>query len=178
MPNWCENDLRIKADANTMNHIKELIGLARDEPTFDFNTLIPYPEPWASMDKECPGILRDNPGALSMDEYELKWHTRSDGYNAGGYHWCCDNWGTKWNACDVSVEEVNDSTIIIHFDTAWGPPEPIIKKLMLEFPRARMRLNYYEGGCAFKGTIASAPTRDGPPHITESSSTYRGRRGG
>ena len=30
------------------------------------------------------------------------------------YHWCIDNWGTKWNACESSKASEN----IIVFDTA------------------------------------------------------------
>ena len=41
------------------------------------------------------------------------------------YHWCIDNWGTKWNACDAYKASDN----IVIFDTAWSCPEPIIQKL-------------------------------------------------
>jgi len=38
------------------------------------------------------------------------------------YDWCCENWGTKWNACEVYVDE--DS---ISFQTAWSVPDPILE---------------------------------------------------
>ena len=37
-----------------------------------------------------------------------------------------DSWGTKWNACDV---DINEQDCIISFDTAWYMPEPIFRKL-------------------------------------------------
>lgn len=38
------------------------------------------------------------------------------------YNWCIENWGTKWNASEVYVE--ND---VISFQTAWSVPDPILE---------------------------------------------------
>lgn len=38
------------------------------------------------------------------------------------YDWCCENWGTKWNACEVCMGR--DS---ISFQTAWSVPDPILE---------------------------------------------------
>lgn len=46
------------------------------------------------------------------------------------YDWCCENWGTKWNACYCNVciiPETDD--YIIEFSTAWSAPHNIIKKV-------------------------------------------------
>ena len=40
------------------------------------------------------------------------------------YDWCCENWGTKWNACEVYV-----SNRMISFQTAWSAPDPIYEAL-------------------------------------------------
>lgn len=40
------------------------------------------------------------------------------------YRWAIDNWGTKWNACSVSVGEKS-----IYLNTAWSFPAPIFEKL-------------------------------------------------
>lgn len=48
------------------------------------------------------------------------------------YDWCCDNWGTKWNA--YSNEQEDEDTII--FETAWSNPEPIMLKLSEIYPEA------------------------------------------
>ena len=42
----------------------------------------------------------------------------------GWYEWSCDNWGTKWNACDP--ENSDDA---IYFETAWSTPYAAIKAL-------------------------------------------------
>lgn len=40
------------------------------------------------------------------------------------YDWCCNNWGTKWNAHHV---EIYDNTM--RFATAWSFAEPIMRRL-------------------------------------------------
>lgn len=53
------------------------------------------------------------------------------------YSWNVENWGTKWNAYDISRE--NDT---IKFHTAWGHPFPVIKELSLLYPTDVMLVKY------------------------------------
>lgn len=46
------------------------------------------------------------------------------------YEWCSKNWGTKWNACDSSIEDADT----IEFCTAWSAPLPIVAELSRKFP--------------------------------------------
>lgn len=42
----------------------------------------------------------------------------------GWYDWNIRNWGTKWEATDVELEEyLNYGYIVYRFNTAWSPPE-------------------------------------------------------
>lgn len=50
------------------------------------------------------------------------------------YGWACENWGTKWNACDTRINGEDE----IQFDTAWSNPEPVIKKLAEKYPDAQI----------------------------------------
>jgi hypothetical protein len=52
--------------------------------------------------------------------------------HADWYSWRCENWGTKWNACNVCAKSPNSNSI--SFDTAWSAPHPIIEKLTQLFP--------------------------------------------
>ena len=45
------------------------------------------------------------------------------------YGWCCEHWGTKWNAYDRSCEGKE-----ISFHTAWSAPHPVIEKIAEMFP--------------------------------------------
>lgn len=38
------------------------------------------------------------------------------------YDWCIKYWGTKWNASDSHVEDIDDEKVMITFDTAWSAP--------------------------------------------------------
>lgn len=49
------------------------------------------------------------------------------------YDWNCANWGTKWNAYDVSVVREDDERAFITFLTAWSFPEPIFDALFDKF---------------------------------------------
>ena len=45
------------------------------------------------------------------------------------YDWCCENWGTKWNATNTYI--VDDTEI--EFSTAWSCPVNIFKELSRQF---------------------------------------------
>lgn len=62
------------------------------------------------------------------------------------YHWCCKNWGTKWNAMEVGADFG-----IVTFSTAWAPCSPVIAKLAELFPEAEFWFQYEECGCCFAG---------------------------
>ena len=53
------------------------------------------------------------------------------------YDWCCNNWGTKWDAYKfgdkVTIEDDDDSYVRMEFFTAWGPPQPILEKINEKF---------------------------------------------
>ena len=50
------------------------------------------------------------------------------------YHWCIENWDTKWNAYDNKT--VNNGCI--KFSTAWSSPEKVIEKLAEKYPEAKI----------------------------------------
>lgn len=79
--------------------------------------------------------------------------------HATWYEWCCENWGTKWNLNgddDVQLERNSPTHAILHFYTAWAPPVPVVSKLAEMFPMVEMRLEYYEPGMGFAGTLVLA----------------------
>lgn len=55
--------------------------------------------------------------------------------SATWYRWRLNNWGTKWNAYDVSlwVNDTEDGAVIT-FDTAWSGVPDLIEKLAKKFP--------------------------------------------
>ena len=65
------------------------------------------------------------------------------------YDWCCENWGTKWDAQDTDISADGS---VINFETAWSPPIPVITELARRFPDFRFELEYEEPGMGFEGT--------------------------
>lgn len=55
------------------------------------------------------------------------------------YDWSCDNWGTKWNACNT---EINGNTV--YFNTDWKPPIPVIEKLARLHSECEIEFSYAE----------------------------------
>ena len=66
------------------------------------------------------------------------------------YTWCCNNWGTKWNACDVDINK-GLLNLSYSFNTAWGPPNKWFTKLTEKYTNFEIRLEYEESGMDFAG---------------------------
>ncbi|MEV7952957.1 hypothetical protein [Streptomyces sp. NPDC088141] len=58
------------------------------------------------------------------------------------YRWNVDNWGTKWNGYNLSIEQGDDASAQLRFDTAWSHPFPIVKALSEKFPDALIEISY------------------------------------
>ena len=107
MPNWTENNVLFVGKKKQLKTLKTM--LKSKDNDFDFNNIVPMPK----------NIFR---GLLGREEEEKY------GKN-NWYHWSIDNWGTKWNAVDTTVEE-NGSTLSYNFMTAWDCPREIVDALM------------------------------------------------
>lgn len=76
------------------------------------------------------------------------------------YSWCCDNWGTKWNAGEDAVDipadiemlaasgakRKNKITVTYTFQTAWSPPYPVLQALANRFPALVIKIRWREEG--------------------------------
>ncbi len=58
------------------------------------------------------------------------------------YDWCCDNWGTKWNACETYV--AGDNPTDVYFDTAWSPVRDLMRILSKKYPECTFSYDYAE----------------------------------
>lgn len=185
MPNYCENDLWIQGGPKDVAALLAFVGADRNPVEFDFNAIVPYPKRYAAMDAEYPRFPVD--GSLGMAAYVSKWGTNLNGFNSGGYEWCCDNWGTKWRASNVRRRDYGD--VCVTFRTAYYPPKPVIIALAKRFPFVTLRLEYFERGMQFAGGFACLSKedfdqydREGPWEagavVNEWESEYKGHRGG
>jgi len=141
MPNWNYNIIEVIGDEAEINKMVELIEGKDTE--FDFNKVLPYPEKYAILDKKS-NEMRDK----NVDLKDIP----TDGFNSGGYEWCIENWGTKWNACEPVVS-ADGNMAEISFDTAWSPSLQVTKMLSKLFPTLIFKHSYEEGGCDFSGYV-------------------------
>lgn len=172
MPNWCENDLQIRAQCNSdLQEVLSFIANPEEKAILDFNKIIPYPQNFVKQDnwaKICRNLFYFAQEHGSTAGYTF---VPKNGYNSGGYEWCILNWGTKWNACNTIMDDIsaNGKRVTLHFDTVWSPPIPIIEALLDRFPNVHFTLSYYEGGCCFAGIYSC---------IRDTTRDYIGPRGG
>ena len=69
------------------------------------------------------------------------------------YHWCCDNWGTKWDMCDKSTAEIDEGWAEFEFLTAWAPPYGVFDKIKENFPDVGISWFYDEPGMECAGYL-------------------------
>ncbi len=163
MPNWCVNELTITGPQSDREAC--LAAVSSDESPLDFNSIKPYPEEYAELDRKWQEARLANPTG--------PFPTFKDGYNNGGYEWCTANWGTKWNACRVQLE-VPENTAYFSFETAWSPPTPVITALGALYPTLTFKLHYWEGGAGYRGTLTVTRGKI----TTDATYSYTGLRGG
>ena len=152
MPNWCENELLIKADCkDALDDLNRLEALLNETLKYDSET--------KSVDNLLHAIIC-MPDALK-DTTEKEPYKLPSGNTIWWYDWCVDNWGTKWDAVDcvmVKSFETRHPTdiykITFKFLTAWGPPIPWLEKVGAIFPNLLLKLDYHEPGMMFRGTAS------------------------
>jgi hypothetical protein len=144
MPNWCDNELVVSGPTSEVGRF--LAAAKGEETVLSFERLVPPPA-------EYPPL----PGCEKSDR---DW-----------YMWRVTNWGTKWDADEVTVEELDPEqawhdeqsdgdgvdgqlrSVGFTFDTAWGPPREWVVAASAQFPRLRFRLTYWEPCMEFHGYL-------------------------
>ena len=139
MPNWCSNTLEVFGTECQIKHFRKEISGVPWQNTFDlgsfseftFNSIIPVPK--------------------KLIKKSIK-----DASNSEWYDFCCDSWGTKWDATDVcfSSQEIENKVLLtIHFETAWSPPMGIFMRMATKFKHLDFSAFRMEEGMAFKGSF-------------------------
>ena len=150
MPNWCMNDLTIKADSK--EELQDVLSKIRsEESALCFERICPTPP--ELKDTTSPS----NKGSLDCSLTRLNGIFTGEVKDYRDWHeFRLGEWGTKWNVevDEDRVVEISDTEVAMGFDSAWSPPAQIIDKLISKFPKASFCLDYFEPGCCFAGTYA------------------------
>jgi hypothetical protein len=73
------------------------------------------------------------------------------------YDWSIKNWGTKWNSYSFTIVRQAEEFCELRFDTAWSPPEPVLRELSKRLPDLVLHVCCYDegGGFALSGVFAA-----------------------
>ena len=182
MPNWCENDLCIKG---SQVEVKDCLdNIIDDKGNFDFYFLIPMPPELENIQtgtcvidgkKVSAWTVRKGKHGQEINEAVDERLLMEKYGHTSWYDWSIDNWGTKWTVNATSMNPFIKNQVKIHFDTAWAPPIPVIKKLIEKFPNLKFVHSYFECGMGFSGCIKG---KDGKVISETYNDSYTGNRGG
>ena len=107
MPNWCFVEMYCDTPEEMDKVMPFLCGVNTngEECELTFNNVVPTPQ----------YVYQGDEGEEDRQRYGVKncW-----------FAWNNEHWGTKWDACEVSVEEGH-----IYFSTAWTAPLPWMEAL-------------------------------------------------
>lgn len=139
MPNWCTNRLSLThEDPAMIRRVSEAVD--REEL---FSTFVPVP-PSLNI---TAGHLGD---VAEQEKLEMLQDANRDSHGyQNWYDFCVSEWGTKWEANGISINEASDNFIEVIFDTAWAPPLGFYEKMVDQ--GFTVDGYYYEPGCAFVG---------------------------
>lgn len=138
MPNHVTNIVTFEGDQTI-----EAIELMKGETAFDFNRIIPMPnELVGTISPQREPRRREGESEqehfLNVEEWRKNQQRLLKLYGATDwYDWSIANWGTKWNAYDVSA---NGNEVI--FDTAWSSPFPVFVALSKKFLNLKIYVKY------------------------------------
>jgi hypothetical protein len=149
MPNWCYN--RVSIYSENIDQVTELFDIFNNaEP---FNTLIPSPK-WSETpneDGELPVLEehKDSDGKVLFTTHKFPKSGKTDDR---WYDWQINNWGTKWEPTDISVEQC-DEELELTFNTAWSPPEDICRAIRNKYPDVTVSWFFDEPGMEVAGYL-------------------------
>ena len=170
MPNWCQNRVTISGDTEAVTKFKEAVeGLDEDGnlEEFSFHKIIPMPTDLVgttSPSKTFKTTKEVKEYNANVPEFEGRKvgmamtdaHASSlrDKYGCDNwYDWSCDNWGVKWPASYIDINDESDDYIVYTFDTPWGPPNGIYNLLVAQHPDVHISWFWDEPGMEMAGYL-------------------------
>lgn len=141
MPNWCNNVLVVRGKRDKLEEFRA------------------YASGMECKEKEmAKRIKEENIRPLEEEQFipvpdDVERHSDPNLMSDEMYKWRNENWGTKWGFCNVDEPRDGGEALIYGFDSAWSPPEPLVRKMGEMYPELEFVLMYYEPGMSFKGKL-------------------------
>ena len=155
MPNWVTNHVNVRGDYGDFFKRAKMA-----EESGLFNEFVPRPKCYEydttnyhTGDRKFGNLLKvgtklgwgDN--AFTVDENYIEQFKKAEKEQKkhgaiGWYEWDIKNWGTKWDACDLSVCDDDNVGDMLDFQTAWSYPDKFFKSVSKLYPKARFYVMY------------------------------------
>lgn len=152
MPNWCFNRLEVSKHNESG---RKLVDAFRDNHVSENG--IPFSSPLTDL-YPCPPELLSTEASFSAESPQHLANVEKYGH-AHWYSWRLCNWGTKWDATEVCIEEEDETMALIRFDTAWCSPDKFLEWYAKENPDVVFLNQYDEEGMMFEGFECHTPAR-------------------
>ena len=153
MPNWCYNRVQLSDNGETSEQFDRLCKLLDgDNP---FNEIYPRPDftkiPNNKGELPIKEVHKNDKGEIVCETFNFPDGKNDDRW----YHWCIDNWGTKWDMCDKCTADIDEESGYAEFgfNTAWGPASGIYEKITEDFPDVGISWFYDEPGMEVAGYL-------------------------
>ena len=128
MPNWCDNNLTVTGDAESLQKFLTAITNA-DESITILKNLVPFP-----TELEGEEITDKNGNVFGR------------AFTDEGYSWCLRNWGTKWGDCETEITVNDPDHLVIRFQSAWSPAIEGLERVSVMFPTLTFQTDWVEEG--------------------------------
>ena len=170
MPNHCHNRVTFYSDDTTAIlklHKVFSRALKNDDNTETtktvFGEFIPEPD-WTKIplnENTVKEYSWDNPRGevgelpvMSEDPFKGLHFPSTGKQDDRWYNWRCQNWGTKWDAYSMEIDEVDmPHGFEVNFETAWSPPEEVCYAIKEQYDDLSMSWFYDEPGCEVAGYL-------------------------
>ena len=167
MPNHCTNRVSFYSDDTTVIlKLHKIFSRALDEndDRTVFGAFIPEPN-WAeipltsethqeySWDKP-KGEIGELPVLKDKGFGEGLYFASTDRQDDRWYNWRNQNWGTKWDAYSMEIDDCEmPNAFQVEFQTAWAPPEEVCHAIREQFDDLSVSWFYDEPGCEVAGYL-------------------------
>lgn len=128
MPNWCYNTMTVKGKKSDMKLFLKAVTTTDEygKPMVKLSTLVPLDDR-ASVTR----IHTTEDG--QVHETSVFATPQEDGFD--GYMEAVRKWGTKWGDCETHIYLEQDDRVMISYDTAWSPADPLVVNISKQFPK-------------------------------------------
>lgn len=139
MPNWVTNYLTINGEEAQVAQLAKQVATPYERKAYD---LFEKKEVTITCDKQFSfwNIIKPT----DLKAYEDGEHNPKQEGAGHWYRWNTANWGTKWDAREVEINDRQEGVISYRFDTPWGVPEQAITTLSEQYPDLEFVLEYEE----------------------------------